>query len=232
MEKDLGQLATFQTRPRPDLAELFGGVHRLVNGPRLRGIEPSEFRYPLPFPDEVYDGLAQFQRTRRTSVVPRTAFRDGAVVVVEREREEREMAELAVLNDLALAAAVTRVAGSMLEEAQGMEIKSAGGPGIYFFEDPRRALGFARRLREFFATQRVRLAVGIDVGRILLFDLGPGRHDAAGSPVNVASKLAQDVGELDAITLTRDAARQSGLPDVVTAESVVTGGVTLEIVRT
>lgn len=231
LRRRLGETASFTLEPRPELAA-FGEIHQIVDGPRLEGIEPSEFRYPLPFPEEFFDGLTQYQRTRRTSVVPRPAYRDGVVVVVEREREDRDDPHVASLNDLALAAAITRVANSLLEEFGGVEVKSAGGPCIYYFDDPRRALGFARKLREFFEAQRVRLAIGIDMGRVLLFELGAGRHDLAGSPVNVACKLAQEVGKLGAITLTWAAARAAGLPDVTAVEALAASGITIEAVRT
>ena len=228
----LGETAAFEFEPVPGLLSSSGEVYRVLNGPRFEGIEPSEFRYPLPFPEEFYDGLTQFQRTRRTSVVPRPAYRDGVIVVVEREREDRDEPEVASLNDLALAAAITRVGGSLLEDLAGLEVKSAGGPCIYYFDDPRQGLAFARKLREFFEAQRIQLSIGIDMGRVLLFELGAGRHDVAGSPVNVASKLAQEVGRLGSITLTWAAARAAGLPDVTAVEALAASGLTIEAVRT
>ena len=231
MRKLLGETASFALEPRAGLGA-FGEVLKVVDGPRFEGIEPSEFRYPLPFPEEFFDGLTQFQRTRRTSIVPRPAYHDGVIVVVEREREDRDEPEVATLNDLALAAAITRFGGSLLEDLSGLAVKSAGGPCIYYLDDPRQALGFARKLREFFQAQQIRLSIGIDMGRVLLFDLGPGRHDVAGSAVNVASKLAQEAGKLGAITLTWAAARAAGLPEVTAVEALAASGITIEAVRT
>jgi len=232
LRRALGETASFEFEPVPRLVPSFGEIYRVLDGVRFEGIEPSEFRYPLPFPEEFYDGLTQFQRTRRTSVVPRPAFRDGVVVVVEREREDRDQPEVASLNDLALAAAITRVGGTLLEEGDGLEVKSTGGPSIYYFDDPRKAVKFARELREFFAAQEIRLSIGIDMGHVLLFELGAGRHDVAGSPVNVASKLAHEVGQLGSITLTWAAARAAGLPDITAVESLAASGLTIEAVRT
>jgi class 3 adenylate cyclase len=219
----------FELAGRPPLPT---EVYRVVSGARLEGIEPSEFRYPLPFSDEFYDGLSEFQRTRRTSVVPRPAYRDGFIVVVEREREDRSDPEVASLNDLALAAAIARVGAGLLPEFEGLEVKNTGGPGLYYFDGARPALDFARRLRQFFEGQQVQLSIGIDMGRLLLFELGPNRFDAAGSPVNVASKLAQEAGKLGAITLTWAAARAAGLPDITAVESLAASGITIEAVRT
>jgi len=220
----------FTLEPRLDLAPLFGVVHRVTGGPRREGLAITDFKYPLPFTDEFFTGLAQFQRTRRTSVVPRPAYKEVAIVVVEREHEDQDVPEVAALNDLALAAAVKRLGGGLVEDLSGMEIKISGRSSIYLFDQPRHALAFSRKLRDMMAREQVQLAIGIDTGRVLLFDLGPGLHDVAGSPVNVASKLAQDAGRFGAIQMTAEAARQAGLPAVARAERVTVGGVSIEMV--
>lgn len=227
----LGQTASFALTDRADLSARFGAAHRVVDGPRLGGIEVSDFRYPLPFTDEFYGGLAEFQRTRRQSVVPRPAFRDAAVAVVEREREDREVPEVAALNDLALAAAVKRLGQALVEDLAGLEIKTAAGMSIYLFDDPRHGLDFCRKLRQTLEDQGVQLRIGMDVGRVLVFELGAGLRDIAGSPVNVASKLAQDLGQFGRIQLTSDAARRAGLPAVTAARGVKISGVTIEVVQ-
>jgi class 3 adenylate cyclase len=48
----------------------------------------------------------------------------------------------------------------------------------------------------------VRCRIGIDAGPVLVFDLTPGSREIAGSAVNVASKLAQDTGELGMIQVS------------------------------
>lgn len=226
----LGETARFTLEPRDDLRERFGPIFRVVAGPRLGGVEASDFHYPLPFTDEFFTGLHEFQRTRRTSVVPRPAYREGAIVVIEQEREDRDIPELAALNDLALAAGLKRLGNALLGEHQGTEVKTTTGFGIYHFLEARHALGFARAVREALAAQGVQVRVGIDVGRVLVFELGPGLRDAAGSPVNVASKLAQDVGRFGVIQLTAQAARLAGLADVTAARTLRLGGLSLEVV--
>ena len=228
--RQLGSLASFTREPRADLPARLGQVDRITDGPRLGGIAASDFHYPLPFSDEFFGGLSEFQRTRRTSVVPRPAYREVAMVVIEHEREDPDVPELAALNDLALAAAVKRLGTSLVEDLAGSEVKTTTGTSLYLFDDARHALAFSRKLRDTLAAQGVQLRIGIDVGRVLVFELGPGLRDVAGSPVNVASKLAQDAGILGVIHLTAAAARQAGLPDVTAARAVRVGGVTIEAV--
>jgi class 3 adenylate cyclase len=201
-----------------------------MQGPRLGSILASDFRYPFPFTDAFYTGLGKFQRTRRTSIVPRPAYRESTVVVIDREREDRDEPDVAALNNLALAAAVRRLGGDLVLDLAGQEIKTTGQVSIYLFDDAGHALAFARKLRAELASQRVALRIGIDTGRVLLFELAPETFDIAGSPVNVASKLAQDAGRFGAIHLTRSAARQAGMPETVPVSTVRVGGVNVEIV--
>lgn len=226
----LGRSAHFRREPRTDLPAGLGAVERILDGPRLAGITASDFRYPLPFSEEFFGGLGEYQRTRRTSVVPRPAYKEVALVVVEHEREDREVPEVAALNDLALAAAVKRLGNALTEDLAGAEVKTSTGTSIYYFDGARHALDFARKLRGTLQAEGVELRIGIDVGRVLVFELGPGLRDVAGSPVNMASKLAQDAGIFGVIHLTAPAARQAGLPDVVASRALRLGGVTVEAV--
>lgn len=233
LARALGDRSPFSLAPREDLREAFGEVYRVLDGPRLVGIEPSDVHYPLPFTNEFFGGLAEFHRTRRTSVVPRPAFRDVAVVVIEPEQEDNAIPEVAALNDLAIAAALKRLGRDLTHGLPATEVKTSGGAtavSIYLFDVPRQALEFARRLREQLRERDVALRIGVDVGRVLLFELGPGSRDVAGAPVNVASKLAQYHGKPGAIHLTTEAAKQAGLTDAPTERDVQAGGVTRDVV--
>jgi class 3 adenylate cyclase len=88
----------------------------------------------------------------------------------------------------------------------GTEIKTIGNLGIYTFDHAGGGLDFARRFRAMFAEQQVAVRIGIDQGEVLVFDLGKGREDIAGVPVNLASKIAQDHGQFGRIYLTDAAA--------------------------
>ena len=105
-------------------------------------------RYPAPYSSDFSLGLAEYSRTRRDSRAPRQAYQDLAVVLIEREPEEPDVPEVAVLNNLALTAAMKRIGRSLLADPDDAEVKSAGLIGIYTFADCRDAIDFARRFRE------------------------------------------------------------------------------------
>ncbi|MDO8666509.1 MAG: adenylate/guanylate cyclase domain-containing protein, partial [Gemmatimonadales bacterium] len=200
----------FTLRPRRDMAAAFGGIYRVTGGPTLEGLDATDTRYPAPYSSDFFEGLSTYTRTRRDSVAPRPAYQELAVVLIERDREEPDVPEVAVLNDLSLTAAMKRIGGALLRDVQGAEVKNSGLIGIYTFPECRAAVEFARGFRQALAEQGIQCRIGIDVGPVLVFELGPGSRDIAGSAVNIASKLAQDVGEFGKIQISGAVAKQAG----------------------
>lgn len=200
----------FITREREDLAPEFGRILRVQGGPILHDLAAHDMAYPAPYPVGFSEGLANYTRTRRDSMAPRQAFQELAVVLIMREREEPDVPEVAVLNNLALTAAMKRLGAALLAGVDGAEVKCAGLLSLYTFPDCRDAIAFARSVREALMAQAIQCRIGIDVGPVLLFELGAGSRDIAGSPVNVASKLAEDVGAFGRIQMTDAVARRAG----------------------
>jgi hypothetical protein len=200
----------FAMTPRPELREAFGGIVRVTNGPLLEGLEATDTRYPAPYSADFSDELSTYTRTRRDSVMPHPAYQELAVVLIMRDREEPDVPEVAVLNDLALTAAMKRIGSALLRDIDGAEVKNSGLIGIYTFTECRDALEFARNFRSELVAQGIQCSIGIDAGPVLVFDLGPGSRDIAGSAVNIASKLAQDVGEFGKIQISDVVAKRSG----------------------
>jgi class 3 adenylate cyclase len=200
----------FSLAPRAGLPATLGEILQVTGGPRLPGLEATDLKYPVPYTDDFYAGLSAYARTRRKSLAPRPLYRELAVVLIEREREEPDIPEVAALNDLSLAAVMKRIGGRLLADLRGQEIKTAGLISLYTFEDCASAVSFAEAFRDSLGAQHIQCRIGIDVGDVLLFQLGPASRDIAGGPVNVASKLAQDCGEFGKIYLSDEAARRAG----------------------
>jgi class 3 adenylate cyclase len=150
------------------------------------------------------------------------------VVLIERERDETESREVAILNDLALSLAMKNIGGALLRDGGGKEIKTAGSIGIYTFEESRVALDFARRFRETLQQQEIASRIGIDYGDVLVFQLREGVEDIAGAPVNIASKLAQDEGVFGKISLTDAAASNARVGSEFNKVSFQISGVTID----
>jgi class 3 adenylate cyclase len=202
----LGDGCAFTFSRRADLPPELGSVFRLTGGPQLDGLAPADFRYPFPYSEAFYADLRN-PAVSHEDMHARYSQR-RTVVLIEREREETEETEIAVLNDLALSAAMTRVGASLVREHGGQEIKTAGPIGIYTLPDARSAFAFSRAFREAFQAEGIASRIGIDEGEVVVFDLHTGASDIAGMPVNVASKMAQDWGEFGRIYMSDAVAQQ------------------------
>ncbi|MBM3217586.1 MAG: family 3 adenylate cyclase [Candidatus Rokubacteria bacterium] len=210
--KTLGDGTPFAVAERADLP---GGdrAWTVTDGPRMAELRAADGRYPYPYSREFFDELRRLRPPIDAAELRRLHERFAqtrTVVLVEHEREEPDVPEIAVLNDLALSAAMTKVGADLLRETGGTEIKTIGNLGIYTFVDPPAAVAFARRFRALFQAQGVAVRIGIDRGEVLVFDLPAGGEDIAGMPVNVASKIAQDTGQFGRVYLTESVAGLAG----------------------
>ncbi|HAG79614.1 MAG TPA: family 3 adenylate cyclase [Cyanobacteria bacterium UBA12227] len=190
---------TFAVTKKGELVTKIGDIFRVTDGPRLSNIQAVDKNYPIPYSESFYADLLAYQ-DRLTD----TAFGQEltgkylvqkVVVLIERESKEAETHEVAMFNNLSLAALMKDVGMRLLPENNGVEIKVAGPIGIYVFDQANDALNFSRSFREELANGGVACRIGIDAGSVLLFDLAVGGKDIAGMPVNIASKMAQDKGE-------------------------------------
>ena len=201
--------ASISVEQRTDLKDGCGDVYRVTEAPVLEGLDLSDTNYPAPFSIGFSEGLSRYSRSRRDSMAPRQLMQELAVVLVMREPEIPDIPEVAVLNNLSLTAATRRIGTSLLH-GTGEEIKSTGLLSLYTFPDCGNAIAFARAFRETLAEQGVQCRIGIDIGPVLVFELGEGSRDIAGSAVNIASKLAEDVGEYGRIQMTDTVAQRAG----------------------
>lgn len=99
---------------------------------------------------------------------------------------------------LAVAPVITRHGGEV--------VKFEADNCFAVFDTPLQAVLAARDIHATFATEdhpedEIRVAIGIDVGRVLLVD----DQDVFGNPVNRASKLGEDIGEAGETLITAEA---------------------------
>jgi len=204
----------FSVQPRIDLPPELGKNLRVTAGPRRDDLQPHETRYPIPYSEQFYADLLRFSSrpddTQLLEQVHRTYSQRRAVVLIERERDETDANEVAVLNELALSLAMKKIGVEALGELGGSEIKTSGSLGIYTFDECAPALAFAKRFREAFLRQGIASRIGIDYGEVLVFQIRDGIEDIAGAPVNIASKLAQDEGIFGKIYISEEASHTAG----------------------
>ncbi|MDX3099943.1 adenylate/guanylate cyclase domain-containing protein [Nonomuraea angiospora] len=204
----------FALRPKDGVGGLVGPVYQVLDGPRLdipgldeawaavgwpgkSGVTGQE-HYPIPYSGAFYaDLLLLDARPGDADLAGRLAaehLRERTVVLVERSAAPTDTPEVELLRGLSLSAAMRDVGLSLLPPQGAVEIKVAGPLGIYLFEEPAPAVRFALGMRTGLAEREIVGRIGVAAGPVLAGRTPSGGWDVAGAPVNLASKMAQDLG--------------------------------------
>jgi len=202
---------------RPELGERYApGVYALASPRRLPELRGESRRYPHPYPDEFFSLLDEFRKANAADHTRKriyeTYLRERVVVFVVREHEQMSSHSLPALLDEfvgnALMETVIRVAMRAGDHVAGL----GSGLAILTFDGATEALEFAQLVRHQFEENGVTVRIGIDRGPILFFPNPRGPSGIAGDPVNIASKLAEDVGVSGKIRVTSRAAQHMSIP--------------------
>jgi class 3 adenylate cyclase len=176
--------------------------------------DESTGRYPLGFSAELFEAMIGLldnpdQRDARLADV-RLRFEKHRTIVMLELGRERSSDAAGVLD---LLAAQTALADSVVELA-GLEaeiVECSTEMVLAAFPDPAPALTFTRTLMRRETAMGAACRAGMDIGPVLLTHDPEQRWGIMGSPVNVASKQAHELGEVGRIYLTDELARRLGL---------------------
>jgi class 3 adenylate cyclase len=124
------------------------------------------------------------------------------VVLIESKSEVADIHEITMFNQLSFSALMKDIGLRLIAAEVEAEVKVVSSLGIYAFDEVATAFNFAQTFRQELAQQDITCRIGIDRGEVLIFNLAIGTKDIAGSPVNVASKMAQDRGEFGKLYLS------------------------------
>jgi class 3 adenylate cyclase len=196
----------FTIEKRNDLNPTVGNIYRVLDGVRLSGLQPIDQRYPIPYSENFYADLLEYE-TRLTDqdfahTLVDKYIQNKVVVLIESKNEVVETHEVSIFNQLSFSALMKDIGLRMLDKISGVEIKVVSSLAIYAFDDAIAAVNFAQTFSQELAKQDITCRIGIDHGEVLIFNLPFGTRDIAGSPVNVASKMAQDKGEFGKLYLS------------------------------
>ncbi len=196
-----------------------GEMFRVYESAHSRASVATSFRagpgrYPIPYSESFHADLVVYANRRQDVTLGAELRRkyvvQRSVVVVEREVSAGDEVEVDVFFDLAASVRMKDLGLGLLGRVGGIEAKLAGPVGIYVFAGAGDALAFAQAFRSALADDGIASRFGVDAGDVLVFDLPGGGRDLAGGPVNIASKLAQDLGQFGQIYLSEAAHQAAG----------------------
>ncbi len=196
----------FVLQKRDDLDTEIGNIYRVLDGDRLSGLQPVNQRYPIPYSEDFYADLLEYENRLNDQdfahYLTDKYIQYKVVVLIESRSEEVETHEVSMFNQLSFSALMKDVGLRLLDPKDAEEIKVVSSLGIYVFVEANAAVNFAQTFRQELAKQDITCRIGIDQGEVLIFNLSVGTKDIAGMPVNVASKMAQDKGEFGKLYLS------------------------------
>ncbi|PZV13536.1 MAG: family 3 adenylate cyclase [Pseudanabaena sp.] len=211
----------FTLEKRDDLNSAIGNIYRVLDGERLLGLQPVDQRYPIPYSEDFYADLLEYETRLNDQDFAYTLvdkyIQNKVVVLIESKNEVVETHEVSIFNQLSFSALMKDIGLRLLDKTSAAEIKVISSLGIYAFDDAIAAVNFAKTFRQELAKQNITCRIGIDRGEVLIFNLPSGTRDIAGMPVNVASKMAQDKGEFGKLYLSaamRDLVDISGFNEI------------------
>ena len=214
---------------RADLDALYApGTFSLRSERRMAALREVVAPYPHPFPTEFFAMLGDPALRAATSAATQGAgahMIERFVVFLARKGAASSQENLAsVLDELLLNEQLNDVVSANLGGSATLA-ETTGGLCIVVFENGREAVDFARAVRERFREQSLLVSVGIDRGPVLLFPKGSGRVGTiAGDPINLSSKISEDLGEAGRIRITARAAEGVlGLDGAERFEAMISG---------
>lgn len=204
-----------------------GPMYRVLDGPRLVGVRLPAGQYPIPYSEAFYADLVAYgQHLGDTAFGQQLAdkyLRPKTVVLIERQAPSSRTHESALLEAMALSMMMKDTGLRHLSPDDGVEVKIVGPLGIYLFDESAAGVRFAQRFRQDLTARDISCRIGVDLGPVLVGELSGGGMDIAGMPVNIASKMAQDIGEFGRMYLSEALYEQLDLPGFTPIQYTVSG---------
>ncbi|MEQ1886412.1 MAG: hypothetical protein ABL967_15210 [Bryobacteraceae bacterium] len=181
---------------------------------RMADLPERDRAYPQPFPEDFYKLLPHFHDPAEREQVKQRVYdrwlRERVVVLLARQRKAGTHTLADMLDDLVINALMDTVVREAAVDTRHIA-SSGAGLAILTFERSQDAVDFSRSVQAKLAANELPVAAGIDAGPVLLFENAHGPSGIAGDAINVASKLAEDVGGVGTIHVTDRAASRLGL---------------------
>jgi hypothetical protein len=227
----LSNASQFAMTPRADLAEI-APVYRVESAPKFErtvALTRATMRYPLPFSDDLYDllrDLSEPQRAQDALGQIRHRFQVTRTVVLIETGTGAMADPLDILESMVGSVSAGKLLNTMI--GAGAEvIENARGLLLLTFEDGQKALDTTLEITREIAAGGNPVRVGIDRGPILLVP-EKGGWRVLGSPVNLASKQAHELGQPGKIYMTFRATLGVKLPPPVSRYEATVSGVEME----
>lgn len=194
----------------------------------------SNSKYPFPFTEDFYTFLQNYSGSDSEEAhrIFHRYGREAVVVLLKVRHPGRSL----LLDTLTQSVLVNAILAEVKNEHRVMEVKSNGSLGIFLADTAQMALDFTYDLRTALLGNGYDFNIGVASGDVLVFPMKDAdeQNEIAGQPVNLASKISEDVDERGAIYIDNSVAAQlNRVPDAtpfrMTVSHVEITGVKLSV---
>lgn len=151
----------------------------------------KENLYPLPFSSDFFMALKQMGISSEARVKLDKYFVEKTVILIKIYHQENPL----LLNQLTDWVVMNAMLNEIAVKYDLKMVKSNGDLGIFVADNQTEAVEFAEDVWLSMRDTKDQISIGMAAGEVLLFDLDDGGMDIAGGPVNVASKISEDIPE-------------------------------------
>jgi class 3 adenylate cyclase len=203
-------------------------AYLLRSSRRMSSLQEVNTDYPHPFPPDFYQLLSKLGATPDADALKQNIYqewlRKRVVVFLSRQRQAPESESLStLLDDLVINALMDTIVREVMHLGDHIA-SSGGGLAILTFDSGSGAIDAARAVRAKCVENGLPVQIGIDIGDVLFFQGSRAANGIAGDPVNIASKLAEEIGKPGCITVTdRTLQGLASMPEGERFEALVSG---------
>jgi hypothetical protein len=124
----------FILEKRDDLNPTIGNIYRVLDGERLSGLQPVDQRYPIPYSEDFYADLLEYETRLTDQDFAQTLvdkyIQNKVVVLIESKNEAVESHEVSMFNQLSFSALMKDIGLRLLDQASAAEIKVVSSLGM------------------------------------------------------------------------------------------------------
>jgi adenylate cyclase len=135
-----------------------------------------------------------------------------AILILDMSGFSRLVEEFFIIHTLAQIQQMRSVVTPLIEAQQGIVLKFEADNVYAIFPQVSHALTAARSMMQQLGLIHIHASIGIGYGELIMIADEQGYKDAFGNPMNLASKLGEDLAEADEILLTESAFQQIADP--------------------
>lgn len=149
------------------------------------------YHYPLPFSSEFFVALKQMDISKDARLKLNNFFVEKVVILVKVYHHKDRL----LLDELTDWVVMNALLNEIVAKYDVTNVKSNGDLGIFVANSATEAVEFAEDILLSLRETKDQVSIGLAAGQVLLFNLDNGGMDIAGGPVNVASKVSEDLPE-------------------------------------